>query len=300
MQDYITTTGKQYHFDNIYNPSLPLTMVNLYQAGEIIAGNGHTIEAHQQSYLEISYVVSGRCTFYAGDEVLHAAQGDLHVLPRGIRHKIVADEHHNFRMAYLAFSFPEDTSWSQLKEFYEAPPQLLLNDCHYSRQLFEHLLEEIYAAQPFSETAIDACVSRILIHVWRIFMHGGEIENRRIVEEARVSRIIGHTVFRTLRYIDSHIDTLQSISEIAASLQYNPSYLSRIFHEKTGMTLTAYIDEKKCTTAKALLKQGLGVGEIADRLGYASSQSFCKMFVRCEGCSPTAYLKLHSSDGRSL
>ena len=291
MQDYIAVKGKQYHFDNIYRPGLPLTMVNLYQAGEIIAGSGYTIEAHKQAYLEISYVVSGRCTFYAGDNILHAVQGDLHVIPKGIRHKIVADEHHHFRMAYLAFTFPKETVWPDIRDFYEAPPELLLNDCHNSRQLFEELLEEIYAAQPYSETAIDACVSRILLHIWRIFTHGGERENRRIVEEARVSRIIGSTVFHALRYIDSHIDKLHSISEIASQLQYNPSYLSRVFHEKTGMTLSAYIDEKKCALAKELLAQGLSVGEIAERLGYASSQSFCKMFVRCVGCSPTAYLK---------
>ena len=81
----------------------------------------------------------------------------------------------------------------------------------------------------------------------------------------------------------------------ASQLQYNPSYLSRVFHEKTGMTLSAYIDEKKCTLAKELLKQGVNVGEVAERLGYASSQSFCKMFVRCVGCSPTAYLKQQAS-----
>lgn len=38
MQDYAAQWGKRYHFDNIYNPMLKLSTVDLFQAGEIIAG----------------------------------------------------------------------------------------------------------------------------------------------------------------------------------------------------------------------------------------------------------------------
>lgn len=292
MQNYVTHWGKRYHFDNLYEPMLELSMVKLLQAGEIIAGNGYVIPEHRQHCLEISYVVSGCCDFYADGQVFHAGQGDIHVISTETLHKIVADEDNNLRMAYIGFTFqPDDGRYDELRAFYQSPPKYLQNDRHHSRSLFEQLLEEIYAAQPYSREAMDACITQILIHVWRIFTQGGESGNRRIVEEARIDRIIGTTVFKTLRYIDAHINTLRSTSQIAEALKYNPSYLSRVFHEKTGMTLTQYIEEKKCETAKALLKQGMSVGETAARLGYGSSQSFCKMFVRCVGCSPTQYLK---------
>ena len=291
MQDYAAQWGKRYHFDNIYNPMLKLSTVDLFQAGEIIAGDGYEISAHEQICAEISYVVSGCCDFYTDDQVFRAKQGDIHVISAGRRHKIVAGENDNLRMAYIGFCLRPQAWGKDLESFYRNPPAQLQNDRHYSRTLFEQLLGEIYAAQPYATEAMDACITQILIQVWRIFEPGGETENRRIVEEARIDRMIGHTVFKALRYIDNHISTIGHISEVAEALRYNPSYLSRVFREKTGKTLSRYIQDKKIESGKAFIREGMSVGETAARLGYASSQSFCKMFTKSEGCSPTAYLE---------
>lgn len=292
MRNYRKQWGKRYHFDNIYEPMLELSKIELLQAGEIIAGDGYEIEEHEQICMEISYVVSGCCDFYADGKVFHATQGDIHLVSEGMRHKIVAGEQDNLRMAYIGFCFRQDEEeLKQLADFYSKPPQVLQNDRYFSRTLFEQLLYEIYAAQPYSMEAMDACINQILIHVYRIFQSGSEVENHRIVEEARMERIIGHTVFKTLRYIEKNLYGVKSISQIAEDLKYNPDYLSRIFKEKMGITLQQYIEEKKVEAGKALLAEGMSVNETAARLGYASSQSFCKMFSRCEGCSPTIYLK---------
>lgn len=292
MRNYVEQWGKRYHFDNFYEPMLELSKIELRQAGEIIAGDGYEIEEHEQICAEISYVVSGCCDFYADGKVFHATQGDIHLVSEGMRHKIVAGEQDNLRMAYIGFCFRhKEKGMKQLAEFYMNPPQVLQNDRYFSRTLFEQLLYEIYSAQSYSMEAMDACISQILIHVYRIFQCGSEVENHRIVEEARLEQIIGHTVFKTLRYIDNNLYNINHISEIAEELKYNPAYLSRIFREKMGLTLQQYIEEKKVEAGKVLLAEGMSVSETAARLGYASSQSFCKMFSRCEGCSPTFYLK---------
>lgn len=290
MQNHITHWGKRYHFDNCYSPPLALSQVELRQAGEIIAGNGHEIPEHLQVCMEISYVVSGECTFYVDGNPIHAHKGDLHVIAPGVRHKIVADGAENLRMAYIAFLFLPKTELSkELQDFYQSPPAHMQTDFNDSRMLFEQLLEEIYAGQPCFETILDACVNHILVHVWRIFQLGGAPEIKRIVEEKRLEQITGHTVFQALRYIDNHIFELSSISQMAKDLRYNPSYLSRVFHEKTGITLRQYIEEKKAEQAKILLQQGMSVSETAARLGYGSSQSFHKMFVRTTQKPPSAY-----------
>lgn len=292
MRNYSEQWGKRYHFDNAYNPMLELSKIKLLQVGEIIAGDGYEIREHEQVCIEISYVVSGCCDFYANGKVFHATQGDIHLVSQGMWHKIVAGEQDNFRMAYIGFCFRKsDNEMKQLADFYLNPPLVLQNDKHFSRTLFEQLLYEIYSAQSYSMEVIDACINQLLIHVYRIFQCGSEGENHRIVEEARLERIIGHTVFKTLRYIDNNIYDISSISKIAEELKYNPAYLSRIFREKMGITLQQYVEEKRVERAKLLLEEGMSVTDTAARLGYASSQSFCKMFSRCEGCSPTIYLK---------
>ena len=292
MPNYEEQWGKRYHFENIYNPVLEFSKIKLLQAGEIIVGDGYEIAEHKQICSEISYVVSGCCDFYADGKVFHATQGDIHLVSEGMLHKIVTSEQDNLRMAYIGFCFQQkEDEMKQLVDFYSDPPQVLQNDRYFSRTLFEQLLYEIYAAQPYSMEAMDACINQILIHIYRIFQCGSEVENHRIVEEARLEQIIGHTVFKTLRYIDNNLHSIHSISGVAEELKYNPAYLSRIFREKMGITLQQYIEEKKVEAGKVLLTEGVSVSETASRLGYASSQSFCKMFSRCEGCSPTHYLK---------
>lgn len=300
MKNDINQWGNRYLFDNIYHPALALSKVDLYQVGEIIVGDGHVIEWHQQVCTEITYVVSGCCDFYSDDHVFSARQGDIHVVAKGMSHKIVAGGNDILRIAYIGLCFRKGgDEMDPLVEFYSNPPQVLCNDKHFSRTLFEQLLYEIYVKQAYSLDAVGACVTQLLIHVYRIFQQGGEIENRRIVEEARLKQIIGHTVFKTLRYIDNHICSVTGVSQIAEELKYSPAYLSRIFRERTGVTLHHYIEEKKVEAGKELLKGGMSVSEIALRLGYASSQSFCKMFSRCNGCAPTVYLKKERECGHA-
>lgn len=300
MQNRMEQWGKRYHFDNLYEPALTLSKVDLFQAGEIIAGDGYVVGEHKQVCAEISYVVSGSCDFYADGKCLHAIQGDLHVVPAGMRHRIVVGEQNNLRMAYVGFCFrQENDEIDNLIEFYANPPQMLQNDKNFSRTLFEQLLHEIYSARPYSVEAMDACITQILIHIYRIFQYGSEMENRRIVEEARLERIIGHTVFKTLRYIDNNLTSIKSIAQISEDLKYNPDYLSREFRKRTGFTPRQYMEEKRVEVGKTMLREGMSVSETAARLGYASSQSFCKMFSRHEGCSPTFYLKKEREGGNA-
>lgn len=291
---YASKWGRRYHFDNSFDPLVPLSMVKLRQVGEIIAGDDFEIYEHFHECVEISYVVSGEGDFYTDDTVFHAKEGDIHLVSPGQRHKIVASGNQNLRMAYIAFLFYEDNKandLSDLIQFYTHAPSYMQNEKVIIKAAFEQLLSEIYMAQDYSNKVLDAFVTQIIIQVYRIFKYSSSSKNQRSVEEVRMNHIVGHTVFQALRFIDSHIEEITSVSQIAEHLKYNPTYLSRIFRERTGLTLSDYLVNKKIETAKSLLEKGLSVNDTAERLNYASSQSFCKMFQRNTGCTPTEYKK---------
>lgn len=293
MSNYVEDLGKIYHFENIYEPELEFSKIYLRQAGELIVEDGYVINEHIQGWVEISYVVSGCCNFYSDGKVFHAKQGDIHVVTNGMRHRIEAvGDTNTLRMAYIAFRFRDNTAeMNKMKEFYSDPPQVLCNDRYFIRTLFDQLLYEIYMKQSYSLDSIEAYITQIMIHTYRVFQQDGKYEGHRVVDEARLRQIIGYTVSQTLRYIDHHIDSIKGVSQIAAELKYNPAYLSRVFKEKMGITMHHYINEKKVKLAKELLKNGRSVNDTAIQLGYSSSQSFCKMFSRYTGCSPSAFLK---------
>ena len=79
---------------------------------------------------------------------------------------------------------------------------------------------------------------------------------------------------------------------MAKDLGYCDSYISRIFKEKMGTTLQAYITLKKMEKAKEMIRRGdITITEIALKLHFESLQSFSKSFRRTVGMSPMEYRK---------
>ena len=91
-------------------------------------------------------------------------------------------------------------------------------------------------------------------------------------------------------YVNTHLFTLHSLTEVAEAVSYNYSYLSACFKKTTGQTITAYYTQKRLEAAKALIyEQQLSLTEIARKLGYSGIYSFSKAFRDFYGISPSDY-----------
>lgn len=72
--------------------------------------------------------------------------------------------------------------------------------------------------------------------------------------------------------------------------QISPSYLSRLFKEQKGISLSDYLNQLRITHAKLLLETtALNMEEIAVGSGYLSSSTLIKTFKKSEGITPGAY-----------
>lgn len=91
-------------------------------------------------------------------------------------------------------------------------------------------------------------------------------------------------------YITEHLDQDLSLDTLSDKFYVNPSYLSRIFHQQTGEQLSHYIERSKMEAAVSMLKdQRYKIYEIADSIGYRSSNYFAKVFKKTFGMSPHEY-----------
>jgi AraC-like DNA-binding protein len=69
-----------------------------------------------------------------------------------------------------------------------------------------------------------------------------------------------------------------------------PSYLSNLFHRKTGTTFVKYLIKLRILKAKELLSvTNLPVQQVAERVGYYSTRYFTKLFVEAVGIYPSEY-----------
>ncbi len=93
------------------------------------------------------------------------------------------------------------------------------------------------------------------------------------------------------RYIDEHIFTKLRLEDIAAQVFLSEGYVASCFKKDTGVTLRAYILEKRMKKAKELLllKQ-YSVSEIAEQLQYEDYRCFSRAFKSYYHTSPTEYL----------
>ncbi|MDR6553155.1 helix-turn-helix domain-containing protein [Paenibacillus qinlingensis] len=93
-------------------------------------------------------------------------------------------------------------------------------------------------------------------------------------------------------YVAAHYDSNITLADLSARFYINPFYLSQLFKEKTGDTYLSYLMGVRMNKAKELLMDtDLKVYEICQRVGYADTSHFSKLFERMVGCTPTEYRK---------
>ncbi len=98
-----------------------------------------------------------------------------------------------------------------------------------------------------------------------------------------------------VRRVQDHIRALYMkplfVEDIAAEMNLDRRYLSRIFKEKTGQTIQDFLIAVRMEEARKLLLNGNSVEQTAALCGYEDVCNFSKMFKRRLGESPLAWKK---------
>ncbi len=93
-----------------------------------------------------------------------------------------------------------------------------------------------------------------------------------------------------LGYIDAHLEEKITLSALAERCFYHPSYFSRLFREKCGMTLTEYVTKRRMEEAARLLEQTtMNVDQVAAQVGYSERKAFYTAFRQWAGMPPGAW-----------
>ena len=103
---------------------------------------------------------------------------------------------------------------------------------------------------------------------------------------------IDEKIEKVKRFAERNCFRKVSLNDAAAEICLSPKYLSRIFRQITGVTFHEYKLKLKMEKAKELLKNtGGNINQIAEKLGYANSESFIRMFEKFTGQSPLRFKK---------
>ena len=92
------------------------------------------------------------------------------------------------------------------------------------------------------------------------------------------------------RYISANYQNNITLQDIADQIHISSAYVSRLYRNKTGITITEAINRARIDQAKLLLgNPGYKVYEIAQMVGFEDAAYFTNVFTKYAGCSPSEY-----------
>lgn len=95
------------------------------------------------------------------------------------------------------------------------------------------------------------------------------------------------------QYLDDHYTEKITLDQLSTKFFINKQYLSKIFHETYGMTVITYLNQKRITQAKHLLRfTDLSMEEIAVKIGMTDANYFSRTFFKVEGVRPSEFRKM--------
>jgi AraC-like DNA-binding protein len=94
-----------------------------------------------------------------------------------------------------------------------------------------------------------------------------------------------------IKYIPAHIAEPLSLDSLAARFFVNKYHLCHTFKSATGFSVGEYITHCRVLKARELLRQGLGVQEAGERVGFRSNSHFIRTFGALTGTSPRRYAR---------
>ena len=93
-----------------------------------------------------------------------------------------------------------------------------------------------------------------------------------------------------MAYIDGNLEKNLNIEHLCSKFYVSKNHLYYVFRQSLNKTITEYINEKRISEAKTLLKKSeYPVYQIAEKVGIYNYTYFCKLFKKLTGTTPTEF-----------
>lgn len=241
----------------------------------------HIPEAAAKNHI-LLLMVSGSITYIINSKSIRLHRGDILFIPQGAIRSAYNDTKNAHEMYVAHFHY--NGGGEELPLLRDANIHFAkLFQFEYMKQRFSLLTQHWLRKHLYSAT----------------FYHSILLEMLAIVNEETDSRDNLDKSYSIITQLQNHITMhyRQTISmqELSALVQRTPNYISRLFKESTGQTITEYIQQIRISAACDLLTNSqMNVGEVSDFLGFCEQSYFNKVFKKLTGTLPSAYIKAKS------
>lgn len=146
----------------------------------------------------------------------------------------------------------------------------------------------------FSSKEDEACYHNALRGLYGAREYGENLISKAIQYRKYVNRTESITE-QIRQYIDVHYREEIRRDELGELVFLNTDYMSRIFKREAGISISAYILQKRVEEAKKLLtRSDLPINTVSIYVGYSNFSYFTKMFKDNTGYAPLEYRRKYS------
>lgn len=248
---------------------------------------------HNHSFFQLIAIRSGFGRVMLEDKEYAIARGKIFLIEPQKTHAVFCDPGSSapLKMLDIKFSVADRVLFADLLAVGEC---FTLEDFSWFGAMFEKILRESEEKAPHYYAMISNYLESMLIQIIRERLSMRPVEDTGLPAKAQES-IRGVNIASLMRYIQFNYSKIISLDDLSALAQVNKTTLIQIFKELHGTTPIRYINRIRMQKAKELLvNTDLGVGEIAELIGFQSIHYFSRYFRQKEGCSPIEYRVRHS------
>lgn len=265
-----------------YNPDNSDPDMGVVFAGMEKCKPGHQYGALRENFV-LHYVEKGKGQFELGGKKRVLSVGDLFIIFPGMKNHYQADCDDPWTYRYFMFSGIKSAELARRAGFTPDNPVIKIKNVRKFRIWHEELLSVIRKRNPGFELKATALVLEL-------FSHCAEVQGTQLAKGNNRQEKYLQTV---LHFIRLNYQQEISITQMAAIVGLDRTYLTSLFSRKLHTTPKRILTEMRIAKAKELLKEGKmdGIAEVATAVGYLDYPTFEKRFKAVTGSTPSEFQK---------
>ena len=246
-----------------------LTNRHLQDLNPLLAGThecdpGYGTQPAIRKHVLIHYVFRGKGTLFINNTPYPVKQGQAFLITPGTLAHYQADTEDPWYYGWIGFDGALGARFAELPPVFSLPEEVFrrilrnTNDPSVTEYRMASELFRLYALLFSDPTRLNPHVRQVENYIRSSYMHPIRVEH------------------------------------IAQQLNLDRRYLSRLFKEKTGLSMQQYLLNVRMDEATNYLRQGYSVKECAHMVGYEDVSNFSKLYKRHFGTSPAHHKKVYN------
>lgn len=247
----------------------------------VSAESCHSFPRHWHDTYGIGVIERGAQTSFSGRGMVDAVAGDIITVNPGELHDgmPVGDHGRAWRMLYLDPDLVRDSA-DDIGEGRSGQYELtrpVLRDVRLARSFGQLFTAMTTVGDQDDDLGVEGLLLGLLADI---------VHERQALDAAGTTP---RAILIARNRIDDDPSARVTLAELAALCGLTRFQVLRGFVRQTGLTPHAYLVQRRLDLARRLIRQGMGLADIAAASGFADQSHMTRMFRRTYGIAPGAY-----------